>query len=72
MCLDFCARVVSRDVDEVVVDNEGRMRRASTLLVPETRVGDWVYVAAGTVIERVEPDAAIERNELLRTAQGDF
>ena len=62
MCLDFCALVVSRDGDEVVVDNEGRRRRASALLVPDVAVGDWVYVAAGTVIDRV--DAAAAPNEM--------
>ena len=70
MCLDFCARVVSRDADGVVVDSEGRQRRASTLLLPDVAVGDWVYVAAGTVIERVDPLIAAENNELLRSAQG--
>jgi hydrogenase maturation factor len=53
----------------VVVDNEGRRRRASALLMPDVAVGDWVYVAAGTVIDRVDPQAAEQRNELLRDAQ---
>ena len=60
MCLDFCALVV--------VDNEGRRRRASALLMPDVAVGDWVYVAAGTVIDRIDPEAAAQRNELLRNA----
>jgi hydrogenase maturation factor len=71
MCLDFCALVISRDGDEVVVDNEGRRRRASALLMPDVAVGEWVYVAAGTVIDRVDPQAAAQRNELLRNAQSE-
>lgn len=71
MCLDFCALVISRDGDQVVVDNEGRRRRASTLLMPDVAVGEWVYVAAGTVIDRVDPQAAAQRNELLRKAQSE-
>jgi hydrogenase maturation factor len=37
--------------------------------MPDVAVGDWVYVAAGTVIDRVDPQAAEQRNELLRDAQ---
>lgn len=70
MCIDFAARVVSREGESVVVDSEGRRRRASTLLVPDVQVGDWVYVAAGTVIERLDPAEAAKTNELLRSAQG--
>ncbi len=70
MCIDFAALVVSRDGDAVIVESEGRRRHASTLLVPDVAVGDWVYVAAGTVIERLDPAQAAETNELLRSAQG--
>jgi hydrogenase assembly chaperone HypC/HupF len=70
MCLDFAARILERDGDSVLVESEGRRRRASTLLMPDIAVGDWVYVAAGTVIERLDPDDAALANELLRSAQG--
>jgi hydrogenase assembly chaperone HypC/HupF len=70
MCLDFAARIVSRDGDTVVVESEGRRRRASTLLLPDVAVGDWVFVAVGTVIERIEPALAAQINSELRTAQG--
>ncbi|HEY7025294.1 MAG TPA: HypC/HybG/HupF family hydrogenase formation chaperone [Candidatus Limnocylindrales bacterium] len=49
---------------------EGRRLRAATFLVPDIAVGDWVYVAAGTIIERLEPGAAESTNRLLRNAQG--
>jgi hydrogenase assembly chaperone HypC/HupF len=70
MCIDFAARVLSRDGDSVVVESEGRQRHASTLLVPEVAVGDWVYVAVGTVIEIIDPLVAEQNNQLLRDAQG--
>lgn len=70
MCLDFAAQVVSRDGDVAVIESEGRRRRASTLLMPEVAVGDWVYVAVGTIIERLEPAEAEQINTELRTAQG--
>lgn len=51
------------DENGATVDREGRLRRASTLLIPDIAPGEWVYVAAGTIIERLEPDEA----ELIRT-----
>jgi hydrogenase assembly chaperone HypC/HupF len=70
MCLDFAAQVVSRDGDVAVIESEGRRRRASTLLMPDVAVGDWVYVAVGTIIERLDPAEAEQINNELRTAQG--
>jgi len=70
MCLDFAARVVDRNGDSAELESEGRRLRASTFLVPDIAVGDWVYVAAGTIIERLDPDLAAQTNELLRDAQG--
>lgn len=70
MCLDFPGRVVSRDGDTAQVDCEGRLRRAQTLMVPDAAVGDWVYVAAGTIIERLDPAEAEQINKELRIARG--
>jgi hydrogenase assembly chaperone HypC/HupF len=65
MCVDFPGQIVERDGETVIVDTEGRRRRASTLLIPTVAVGDWVYVAAGTVIEVLDPDEAAQiRREL--------
>lgn len=70
MCIDFAAQVISRQGDSAEVEADGRRLRASTFLVPDVAVGDWVYVAAGTIIERLDPAVAKETNELLRVAQG--
>jgi hydrogenase assembly chaperone HypC/HupF len=70
MCLDFAAQVISRDGDVAVIESEGRRRRASTLLMPDVAVGDWVYVAVGTIIEKLDPAEAEQVNNELRTAQG--
>ena len=70
MCIDFAARVISRTGDTAEVEAEGRRLRASTFLVPDVAVGDWVYVALGTIIERLDPAVARQTNELLRDAQG--
>jgi len=70
MCIDFAARVLSIDGSVAVIESEGRCRRASTLLFPDVAVGDWVYVALGTIIERLDPSEAISINDELRAAQG--
>ena len=51
MCLTAPARVLALDRGGATVLLGGRERRASTLVVPEVAVGDWVIVAAGTVLE---------------------
>jgi len=69
MCIDFPGRVVARDGDDVIVESDGRRRRASTLLFPDLAVGEWVYVAAGTVFERLDPATAAEVNAELAGAR---
>jgi hydrogenase assembly chaperone HypC/HupF len=64
VCIEFPSRVVSVDEHGATVDREGRLRRASTLLLPDIEPGDWVFVAAGTIVERLQPDEA----QMIRTA----
>lgn len=68
MCIAFPGLVVDVDAFGAVVETGGRRRRASTLFLPDIAVGDWVAVAAGTIVERLEPDQAAEIQELLRAA----
>jgi hydrogenase assembly chaperone HypC/HupF len=68
MCLGFPGRVTAVDQAGVTIDTEGRLRRASTLLMPDIAIGDWVFVAAGTVIDRLEPDEAAHIRETLLEA----
>lgn len=58
MCLDFPGRVVERNGDVVVVECDGRRRRASALMYPDLAVGDRVFVAFGTVIELMDDETA--------------
>jgi len=46
----------------------GRERRASTLVVPEVAVGDWVIVGAGTILERLSEDEAAVVNAAVAAA----
>jgi hydrogenase assembly chaperone HypC/HupF len=60
MCLTAPARVVAIDPQGAIVLLGGRERRASTLVVPDVRVDDWVIVAAGTILERIDQPQAAE------------
>jgi hydrogenase maturation factor len=59
---------MSIDASGVLVDQDGRRRRASRILVPDLSPGDWVIVAAGAVIERLDPREAEEIVETLDAA----
>ena len=58
MCVAFPGQVTEVDSVGATVDTEGRRRRASTLLVPDVAVGDWVFVAAGTIVDRLDSEEA--------------
>jgi hydrogenase assembly chaperone HypC/HupF len=60
MCLTAPACVIAIDPEGATVLLGGRERRASTLVVPEVAVGDWVIVAAGTILERIDPVQAAQ------------
>jgi len=70
MCIAFPGRVVALDPAGALVETEGRMRRASTLLVDGLAIGDWVTVAAGTILTRLEPAEAAEIRDILRGPVG--
>ena len=63
MCITAPARVLSVDAEGAIVQTAGARRRASTAVIPDVGVGDWVIVGAGTILRRLEPD---EARELLR------
>lgn len=71
MCISAPGRVVAVDETGASVDLDGRIRRASTLLLPDLAVGDHVFVAAGTVIRRLDESEAAALAELLAMAHDD-
>ncbi|HET9457081.1 MAG TPA: HypC/HybG/HupF family hydrogenase formation chaperone [Candidatus Limnocylindrales bacterium] len=73
MCIAYPGRVIEIDSSGALIETEQRRRRASLLLVPETAVGDWVVVSAGTVLRILDPEEANEIRQILDTArdQGD-
>jgi hydrogenase expression/formation protein HypC len=70
MCIAYPGQVLEIGGGMALVDIDHRTRRASTALVPETRVGDWVLVAAGAVLRVLDPDEATEIRTLLDEATG--
>lgn len=68
MCIAFPGRVIDVDPCGALVESDGRRRRASVLLVPDVAVGDWVAVAAGSIVERLDEADALEIQALLRRA----
>ena len=69
MCISFPGQVVGVDASSAVVDSAGRRRRASTLLYPDVAVGDWVAVAAGTIVDRLSATEAAELQDILDQAR---
>jgi hydrogenase assembly chaperone HypC/HupF len=68
MCLTLPGRVVALDALGATIETDGRLRRASTIVVPEVEVGDWVLVGMGTILQRLEPEAAAQMRETLLEA----
>jgi hydrogenase expression/formation protein HypC len=70
MCIAFPGRVVAIEPSGALVETEGRLRRASTLLVEDLVIGDWVTVGAGTILARLEPAEAARIREILGGQSG--
>lgn len=68
MCVAYPGQVLSIDADGALVETDRRQRRASTLLVPEVAVGDWVVVSGGAVLRILDPHEAQEIRRMLDEA----
>jgi len=60
MCLSYPGVVLSVEPDGAIVRGQHRDYRASTALVADVAVGDHVVVAAGLILEKLEPEEAAE------------
>jgi len=69
MCIASPARVIALEEGAAVVDVDGRRRRAALFRGPAVAVGDWVLVAAGSVIRRISPEEASDLGDALRAAR---
>jgi hydrogenase assembly chaperone HypC/HupF len=71
MCIPFPGQVREVDAAGATVVADGRVRRATTVVVPDTRPGDWVLVANGAILRRLEPEDAREIVAMLAAARAD-
>jgi hydrogenase expression/formation protein HypC len=69
MCVTIPGQVLEVTDGMAVVDIDRSRRRASLLLVPEVAVGDWVIVAAGTVLQIVDTEEVTEILAMLARSQ---
>jgi len=60
MCLAVPARVISLDSasDMAVVELDGIRKEASTVLLDEVNIGDYVLLHVGFALERIDADEA--------------
>jgi hydrogenase assembly chaperone HypC/HupF len=58
MCLVAPGHVIELNGTTATIDIDGRRRQASTLLEPDVVVGDWVVVAGGAVLRRIDEAGA--------------
>jgi hydrogenase assembly chaperone HypC/HupF len=60
MCLAIPGKVISIDAKQqtAIVDYEAERRDASTMLLPEVKVGDYVLVQAKMIVIKVPKDQA--------------
>lgn len=70
MCLAVPAKVIAVEDSVGKVDIAGVTRDISLMLLPETKVGDFVLVHAGFAIQTVTEEEVEETNALLAEMNG--
>ncbi len=60
MCLAVPVRVLQIDGLKALVELGGLTRQASIMLVPDTRVGDYILLHAGFAIQKLDEKEAEE------------
>jgi hydrogenase expression/formation protein HypC len=70
MCLGVPAKVVSIEGSSAMAELGGVVYPVSLMLMEDTKVGDFVLVHAGFVIERIDPNEAAETLRLIREIGG--
>jgi hydrogenase expression/formation protein HypC len=69
MCIAYPGVVVAVDPLGATVETDGRQRRVSALVMPDVAIGDWVVVAVGTILKRLDPEEAAEIERVIRAAE---
>ena len=69
MCVAIPMRVVEINGNEAVCEYEGIKRTARIDLLPEVKVGDYVLIHVGFVIQKIDVDSAEETLKLYKQMQ---
>ena len=70
MCLAFPAKVLQIEGDLATVERSGVKRSASLMLLPETKVGDYVLIHAGFAMQIIDEDEVRIRDALVAEMNG--
>ncbi len=70
MCLAFPAKVLEIEGDLATVERSGVKRKASLMLLPEARVGDYVLIHAGFAMQVVDEREVQIRDALVAEMNG--
>lgn len=65
MCLAVPAQIIELNGTSATVDMLGTQQRASTRLIPNAKMGDYILVHAGFGIQVIDPAEAAETLELI-------
>jgi hydrogenase expression/formation protein HypC len=69
MCVAIPMRVVEINGNEAVCEYEGIKRTARIDLLPEVKVGDYVLIHVGFVIQKIDIDSAEKTLKLYKQMQ---
>ena len=69
MCVAIPMRVIEINGNEAVCEYEGIKRTAKIDLLPEIKVGDYVLIHVGFVIQKIDVDSAEETLKLYKQMQ---
>ncbi len=70
MCLAFPAKVLNIEGDLATVERSGVKRSASLMLLPETKIGDYVLVHAGFAMQIIDEQELKIRDALVAEMNG--
>ncbi len=71
MCIAVPGKItVIDDLDVATIDVGGTTKHASTDLVPDVQVGDYVLVHAGFIINKLDEEDALETLKLFKEYMG--
>lgn len=70
MCLAVPAKIIELENQMAMIEVGGLTRKASTVLLPDAVIGDYVLIHAGFAISVVDEEAALETIRLFDEMTG--